>query len=99
MATGDMFLKLARESFGREQAGIQGSLNALIDPIRSALVPAKIGAPIMPAFPPTISTRPKVPLFPSAARAGSGGTGAWGQSAGDAGPCGARPRAGCTLSA
>jgi DNA recombination protein RmuC len=33
----DMFLKLARESFGREQAGIQGSLNALIDPIRSAL--------------------------------------------------------------
>jgi DNA recombination protein RmuC len=33
----DMFLKLARESFSREQAGIQGSLNALIDPIRSAL--------------------------------------------------------------
>ncbi len=33
----DLFLKLARESFGREQAGIQGSLNALIDPIRTAL--------------------------------------------------------------
>jgi DNA recombination protein RmuC len=40
----DMFLKLARESFGREQASIQGvwreretAFNALIDPIRSAL--------------------------------------------------------------
>jgi DNA recombination protein RmuC len=33
----DLFLKLARESFGREQASIQGALNALIDPIRSAL--------------------------------------------------------------
>jgi len=33
----DLFLKLARESFGREQASVQGTLNALIDPIRSAL--------------------------------------------------------------
>ena len=40
----DLFLKLARESFGREQAGIQGvwrereqAFNALIDPIRVAL--------------------------------------------------------------
>ncbi len=40
----DLFLKLARESFGREQDGIQGvwrereqAFNALIDPIRSAL--------------------------------------------------------------
>ena len=40
----DLFLKLARESFGREQASIQGlwrerevAFNALIDPLRSAL--------------------------------------------------------------
>ncbi len=40
----DMFLKLARETFGREQASIQGTLRereqafqALVDPIRSAL--------------------------------------------------------------
>jgi DNA recombination protein RmuC len=40
----DLFLKLARESFGREQASIQGvwrereqAFNALIDPIRNAL--------------------------------------------------------------
>ena len=40
----DIFLKLAREAFGREQAGIQGTwvareqaFQALVDPIRSAL--------------------------------------------------------------
>jgi DNA recombination protein RmuC len=40
----DMFLKLARESFGREQASIQGlwrerevAFNALIDPLRTAI--------------------------------------------------------------
>jgi DNA recombination protein RmuC len=40
----DLFLKLARESFGREQASIQGlwrerevAFNALIDPLRNAL--------------------------------------------------------------
>ncbi|HEY6451493.1 MAG TPA: DNA recombination protein RmuC [Steroidobacteraceae bacterium] len=40
----DLFLKLARESFGREQTGMQGAwrereqaLSALVDPIRSAL--------------------------------------------------------------
>ena len=40
----DLFLKLARESFGREQASIQGlwrerevAFNALIDPLRTAL--------------------------------------------------------------
>ena len=42
-------------------------------PSRSADVPAKAGAPIIPSCPPTISTRPNVPLCPSAGRGGSGG--------------------------
>src|SRR3712207_7858219 len=42
-------------------------------PLRSADVPASTGAPIMPSFPPTTSTRPNVPLCPSRGRGGSAG--------------------------
>src|SRR4029453_2017978 len=42
-------------------------------PIRSAAVPARTGAPIMPSLPPTTSTRPKLPLCPSTGGGGSGG--------------------------
>src|SRR6185437_11312610 len=44
------------------------------EPIRKAAVPAITGAPIIPSFPPTTSTRPNSPLWPSIGRGGRGGT-------------------------
>jgi hypothetical protein len=40
------------------------------EPMRNAAVPANAGAPIMGSEPPTMKTRPKVPLCESAGRGG-----------------------------